>query len=167
MSLRYNSTMKVRKITIADACEITGYTRNQMRALLRDLPPFVGHDPTPKSARTFTRNELLMICVIAEMETRFAIRRSAIGCLIKKLGDALQVPRAVGTTARLEILFEPPRVTYSTTGGRVTEGVLVPLAPIFERIEQYLSGYTYLGVQAELPLGPVVWHEKRGRELKA
>lgn len=159
--------MKARKITVADACEITGYTRNQMRALLRDLPAFGSLDGTTKSARTFTRHELLLICVIAEMETRFGIRRTAIGGLVQKLADALQVPRAVGMTARLDILFAPPSVTYSTAGGPVAEGVIIPLGPIFERIEQYLSGYTDLGVQAELALGPVVWNEKRGRELKA
>jgi len=159
--------MKARKITIADACEITGYTRNQVRALLRDLPTFVGQEGTSTSVRTFTRNELLMICVIAAMEARFGIRRSAIGCLIQKLANALQVPRAVGTNARLDILFEPPSVTYSIVGGSVAEGVLIPLAPILERIEQYLSGYSDLEVQGELSLGPVLWHDIRGRELKA
>jgi hypothetical protein len=159
--------MKARKITIADACEITGYTRNQVRALLRDLPAFVGQGGKSPSVRTFTRNELLMICVIAQMEVRFGIRRAAIGCLIQKLADALQVPRTAGTDARLDILFEPPSVTYSTAGDLITEGVLIPLAPILERIEQYLGGYTDLGVQGELPLGPVLWHDIRGRELKA
>ena len=104
-----------------------------------------------------------MICVIAEMETRFGIRRAAIGCLIKKLANALQAPRAVGTNTRLDILFEPPSVTYSVVGGPVAEGVLIPLAPIWERIEKYLSGYSDLEIQAELPLGPVLWHDIRGR----
>lgn len=155
--------MKARKITIADACEITGYTRNQVRALLRDLPTFVGQEGRSISVRTFTRNELLMICVIAEMEVRFGIRRSAIGCLIPKLSNALQVPRAAGLNARLDILFEPLSVTYSIVNDPVAEGVLIPLAPILERIEQYLCGYSDLDVQGELPLGPVLWHDSRGR----
>jgi hypothetical protein len=155
--------MKVRKITVADACEITGYTRNQMRALLRDLPPFLGQEVAPRSARILSRHELLVICVIAEMENRFGIRRSAVGCLLQKLVSALQVPRPAGTAARLEILFEPPSVRYLGAGEPAAEGTLVPLTPIFQRINQYLSGDTDLGLQAELPLGPVVWKEKRGR----
>lgn len=155
--------MKVRKITVADACDVTGYTRNQLRGMLRDLPMFVSHNSMPKSARTFTRNELLVICAIAEMETRYGIRRTAIGTIVRKLTESLQGPRPVNPHARLLILFQPCTVTYLAEDSHVTEGVVIPLGPIFDRVDRYLGAYSDTGVQTELPLGPVVVREKHRR----
>jgi len=148
---------------MADACEVTGYTRNQLRSMLRDLPAFVGHEAAPKSARTFTRNELLSICVIAQMETRYGVRRTAIGAVVQKLKDSLQGPRPVNPSARLVVLFEPCAVTYMKDDTNVTEGVVVPLGPIFDQVDRYLGAYTEVGMQSELPLGPVVFREKHAR----
>lgn len=138
---------------MADACAITGYTRNQLRGMLRDLPSFVGHESPPGSARTFARSELLMACVITELERRYGIRRSAIGAVVPRLTEALERPSATAVGARLALLFEPCTVTLLAEDANAVEGVLIPLGPIFDRVERYLGGYADAGAQAELPLG--------------
>lgn len=145
---------------MSDACEVTGYTRNQLRGMLRDLPQFVHSQSATRSARTFTRNELLTVCVIAEMESRYGTRRNAIGTIVGQLLSTLQGPRPVEPGARLNVIFESSLVAYLPENSNVSEGILIPLGPIFERVDHYLGGHPETGWQTELPLGPVVMREK-------
>ncbi|MES2356406.1 MAG: hypothetical protein V4568_18795 [Pseudomonadota bacterium] len=144
-----------------DACEVTGYTRNQLRGMLRDLPSFVESETTPRSARAFTRTELLAICVITQMESRYGIRRAAIGTVVEQLLSTLQGPRPINPAARLNVIVESGLVTYLSENSGVTEGLLIPLGPIFERVDHYLGGHSDAGEQAELPLGPGILREKQ------
>ncbi len=148
---------------MADACEVTGYTRNQLRAMLRDLPAFACEDSVEKSARIFTRNELLAICVIARMETKHGVRRAAISDVASKIKESLQGPRPVNPNAWLKVSFEPPVVTYVDGNVALEEGNLIPLGPIFDQVDRYLGAYSYSGVQSELPLGPVILREQHRR----
>lgn len=137
---------------MADACAVSGYSRDQMRALLRDLPLFIGNQSEGKN-RTFTRAELLVISVIAEMESRYGMKRSAIGDIVTNLLNSLQKPRNVNPLARLNVVFQTSVVEYLTEDAFIQEGVVIPLGPIFKKIDHYLCAMPE-DEQIELALGP-------------
>ncbi|MRR50208.1 MAG: hypothetical protein EG825_04725 [Rhodocyclaceae bacterium] len=147
--------MKVRKITTADVCEVTGYTRDQLRGMLRDLPPFLESSSEGRN-RTFSRVELLTVCIITQLETRYGLKRGAIGKIVHLLLSTLNSPRTVAPRARLNIVPEQPLVTYLADDAQVSEGLLVPLGPIFQRVDHYLGAHSESGTQGELPLSPVL-----------
>lgn len=133
--------MDVRKLKMADACSVSGYTRDQVRALLRDLPPFTVDQGVGRS-RAFTRVELLVVAVISVMEQRYGIKRAAIGGILDRLLKALQVPREVDVSACLVVVTGEPSVSYVRLNETIEEGLVIPLSPILDRID------TYLGVRA-------------------
>ena len=148
--------MDVRPLKMADACAISGYTRDQMRALLRDLPPFTVDQGTGKN-RVFTRVELLTIAIISSMEQRYGIKRNAIGAALKPLLETIQVPREVDPLACLVVVTGDASVSYARLTDAVAEGLVIPLAPIFDRLD------TYLGVktpkkQMEVSFAPSALH---------
>jgi hypothetical protein len=133
--------MDVRILKMADACSISGYTRDQMRALLRDLPSFTVDQGTGRS-RVFTRVELLAIAVISFMEQRYGIKRAAIGTVVERLLETLQVPREIDPHACLVIVTGEASVSYIRLNEVVAEGLVVPLAPIFDRLDTSRSQNT-------------------------
>lgn len=146
--------MDVRALKMADACAISGYTRDQMRALLRDLPSFKSEQDTGRN-RIFTRAELLTIAVIAFMEQRYGIKRSAIGAIVEQLHAVIQSPRVVDRLACLVIVTGESSVSYSRLNETVNEGLVLPLAPIFDRVDTYLGAKTS-EKQIEIAFGPSV-----------
>lgn len=144
--------MKVRKITMSDACEATGYTRDQLRGMLRDLPEFVSN-PSAGKNRQFSRVEFVALCVITRLESRYGMRRSVIGLLLDQLLAALNGLRAAQPNATLNILVSPPAVKFVGDDGFPFEGLLVPLAPIFSSVDSYLGAHE--NHEPELPFGPV------------
>lgn len=141
---------------MADACAISGYTRDQMRALLRDLPSFTTDQGTGRN-RIFTRAELLTIAVIAFMEQRYGIKRSAIGAIVERLHTVIQSPRAVDRLACLVIVTGEASVSYSRLNETTSEGLVLPLAPIFDRLDTYLGAKSSQN-QIEIAFQPSVLH---------
>jgi hypothetical protein len=137
---------------MADACAISGYTRDQMRALLRDLPSFCVDQVSGRN-RTFTRVELLTIAIIAFMEQRYGVKRKAIGMILDDLINTIQSPREIDPQACLIIITGDQSVSYSRLNETVEEGLVVPLAPIFERLDTYL-GAKSTEHQMEINFGP-------------
>ena len=146
--------MKVRPLKMLDACAVSGYTRDQIRALLRDLPPFISSQEAGKS-KVFTRAELLTIAVIAFMERRYGIRRSAVANVVNQLVACFQKPRSLEPCACLNIVTEDGLVSYMAANQSVEEGLVIPLEPIFDRLDNYL-GATSSNEQIELALGPTI-----------
>lgn len=138
---------------MTDVCEVTEYTRDQVRGMLRDLPPFLENSSEGRN-RTFSRVELLAICVMAQMETRYGLKRAAIGKIVHQLITALSGPRPVDLHARLNVIPESSLVSFLSEDAPVSEGLIVPLGPIFQRVDHYLGAYSESGRQGDLPLGP-------------
>lgn len=158
-NIHYENTdlMDVRTLKMADACSISGYTRDQMRALLRDLPSFTVNQSAGRS-RVFTRVELLAIAVISFMEKRYGMRRAAIGVILERLLETLQAPREVDPLACLVIVTGEASVSYTRLNEVVTEGLVIPLAPIFDRLDTYL-GAKIPQNQMEISFGPSAPHK--------
>lgn len=112
-----------------------------MRALLRDLPPFTVDQGSGRN-RVFTRVELLAIAIISFMEQRYGIRRAAIGKVLEQLLKAIQSPREVDPFACLVVVTGEGSVGYTRLNETVAEGLVIPLAPIFDRLDTYLGAKT-------------------------
>ena len=73
------------------------------------------------------------------MEQRYGIKRAAIGAILDQLLETLQVPREVDPYACLVIITGVPSVSYAQLNETVSEGLVIPLAPIFDRLDKYLG----------------------------
>ena len=144
--------MQVRTLKMADACAISGYTRDQMRALLRDLPAFTV-DQGSNRGRIFTRVELLIIAIISFMEQRYGVKRTSIGAILAELLDTIQSPRSIDPQACLVIITGEASVTYRRLDEPIREGLVIPLAPIFDQLDTYLGAKTPKK-QMEISFGP-------------
>lgn len=150
--------MKIRKITAADVCAITGYSRDQLRGLIDKLPVFSDQKTEPRVAREFTRSELILLTVVHVLEVQYCVRRESIASISKLLQKALTGPKAVNRHARLLVSFDPPAASYLTEDVPQQDGILMSLGPVFERIDAYLGQGipTTEKQQPELKLGPTL-----------
>ena len=155
--------MEERKITAIDVCKVTGYSRNQLRGLLDELPCYSEQATTARVAREFARADLSVLSVIYVLETCNNVRRGAIGIIAGILRKTLVGPKAINRNARLLISFAPPEVNYLTDGIPLHDGILISLAPIFERVDRYLNHVLPYAENPtpELNLGPTLISNKR------
>ena len=84
----------------------------------------------------------MRIAVIAELETRFGIRRNYVVAVAKLLAKALSAPRPPSRNARLIVTFDPPNVTYSDQGTGEAEGIVMALRAVFDRVDPYVAAKT-------------------------
>lgn len=130
--------MNVRTLKMADACSISGYTRDQMRGLLRELPVFTKNQVAGRN-REFTRVELLTITVISYMEQRYGIKRGAIKEILEKLIKTLEETKKVNSQSCLVIVIGESSVLSTYINEIIPEGLVIPLAPIQEQLDTYLG----------------------------
>lgn len=141
-----------RGLTSADVCEVSGYTRDELHAILRCLPPYCEVQATPRVAREFQTKDLLILCVTRVLEHDFGLRRAAVGSLGKTLHQALSGPRKINPNARLIVTVEPPEVTYLAQPSTDRQGVVVALGPLFHKVDHYLTADTYPSLRLETAL---------------
>lgn len=139
-----------RRLTVADVLEVTGYSRDELHALLRVLHPYVSEKSAPRVAREFSPKDLVVLSVTQALEQAYGMRRTAVAELGEKLQAALSGPRLASGDAKLCISIRPPKVEYLENGSSVAEGLVVALAPIFDKVDRYLS----FEPQMSLQLGP-------------
>ena len=150
------------QLTITDLCRVTDYTRDQMRGLL-DLTLPQRSSKGARVAREFRAQELIFVAVMAELETRYGIKRGHVVAVAKRLSQTLSGPKPLNRQARLVVTFEPPKVTYVDETNPVLDGVILSLGPIFDRVDQYVRAGDRLTTHPELRLEPGVLRV-RGRE---
>lgn len=156
--------MRARKLTAADVCEVTGYNRDQLRGVLRELPQWSAA-PAERMARAFSAHDLIVLSVVHTLDAVIGIRRKTIASLFPQLRSALSGPKRVAASARLVITFAPLRVEYLDGKVVAQEGVVVSLQPIFDRVDQYLGASQLLAAnsQTDLRLGPGLIRGRRRR----
>ncbi len=137
----------VRRLTAADVCAVTGYSRDELHALLRVLEPYSTDRPSPRVAREFTPKDLVVLGVTQVLEDRYGLRRAAVAKLGPQLQSVLSGPRAANRDARLAISVRPPRIDYLEAGVQPSEGLVVALAPLFEKVDDYLTFEPQLTLQ--------------------
>ncbi|WP_074574338.1 hypothetical protein [Polaromonas sp. JS666] len=146
LSLRTNVP---RRLTATDVCTVTGYSRDELHAILKVLWPYNEEKGLPRVAREFTARDLVVLSVTQTLERRFGLKRTALGNIGQHLRNALSGPKEVSKKARLAISIDPPSVEYISTSITERDGVVVALGPIFEKVDGYLT----FDVQGVLPLG--------------
>lgn len=148
--------MSSRSLTMADLLAISGYTRDQMRGLLGAMPAYASRNTQVRVAKQYTAQDLLVVQTCAQLESRYGLQRCTVASLSDALRSALSGPRPVSATARLLLTFVPPDVRYVEATVSIEEGLLVPLAPIFQAVDEYLlPGRARLDwSQRELGFGP-------------
>jgi hypothetical protein len=152
--------MRHRKLTTVDVCEVTGYTRHQLRGLIDELPHYFAQVSLPRVARGFSFQDLLVLSVIHILEKNIGIQRAMVVPVAPLLQQALSGPKKANRGAKLIISFTPPTVKYVATGMPASDGVMLSLGPIFERVDHYLlpDGAER---QTDLKLGPVLITNER------
>lgn len=148
--------MSSRSLTIADLLAISGYTRDQMRGLLDAMPSYASRNTQVRVAKQYTAQDLLVVRTCSQLELRYGLQRGAVASFSDGLRSALSGPRPVSATARLLLTFGPPNVRYVEDTESIDEGLMVPLAPIFQAVDEYLlPGRAQLNWgQRELGFGP-------------
>lgn len=141
-----------RRLTAADVCTVTGYSRDELHATLKVLWPYSEEVAAPRVAREFTARDLIVLSVTRVLERRFGVRRSALAAIGEALRAALSGPKEVSKKARLVVSIEPPSVEYVNMSITEREGLVVALGPIFEKVDGYLT----FDAQGLLPLTPEV-----------
>jgi hypothetical protein len=142
-----------RGLTTADVCEVTGYSRDELHAILRCLWPYCDATPNPRVAREFEPRDLLVLFVTRVLEQSMGLRRVAVGSLGKLLQEALSGPRKINPNARLVVSVDPPKVVYVAQGSTERQGIVVALGPLFEKVDQYLSADMYPSLRLEMAVG--------------
>lgn len=128
-----------KRLTVADICTVTGYTRDELHATLKVLKPYCEERSAPRIAREFTARDLVVFCVTQVLEHRLGMRRAALVGLGAPLRSALTGPKTASKRARLVICVAPPSVEYVDLSITEKEGIVIALGPIFQRVDGYLS----------------------------
>lgn len=147
-----------RRLTAADVCAVTGYSRDELHALLRVLEPYCTDKPSPRVAREFTPRDLVVLGVTQVLEERYGLRRTAVAELGLQLQSALSGPRGLNRDARLSVSLRPLQVEYLGAGAMAIEGLVIALGPIIEKVDDYLS----FEPQMSLRFGPSLIARKYG-----
>lgn len=140
-----------KRLTAADVCAVTGYSRDELHALLRVLPPYNLERPVPRVAREFAAKDLLVLSVTQILEDRYGVRRTAVGELGSFLQEVLAGPRQQGIEYGLQVTVRPASA-WLIDPSVPTAGLTVLLTPIFEKIDRYLSS----DPQMTLQFGPAL-----------
>lgn len=131
-----------RRLTAADICTVTGYSRDELNATLKVLRPYSEWQVTPRIAREFNAHDLIVLCVTSVLEHRFGMRRTAVAKLGPSLRIALAGPKVVSKKARLVVTVDPVQVEYVDMSITEKEGVVVALGPIFAIVDKYMAART-------------------------
>ena len=130
-----------RKLTAQDVREVSGYSREEFRAL-RSVVGFHGVQPVQaRVAEEFTRQDLLVVAVIRELEVSYGMSRSAVAQIYELLRAALKGPKPVDRDARLLITIKPPLVEYLDKRTEIAEGLVIPLQEVFDRVDGHLGAH--------------------------
>lgn len=130
--------MSSRSLTMADLLAISGYTRDQMRGLLDAMPAYASRDTRVRVAKQYSAQDLLVVRACSQLESRYGLQRGTVAGFSDAVRSVLSGPRPVSATARLLLMFEPADVRYVEATESIEEGLLVPLAPIFQAVDEYL-----------------------------
>lgn len=130
--------MTSRSLTMSDLLAISGYTRDQMRGLLEAMPAYASRNSQVRVARQYTAQDLLVVRTCSQLESCYGLQRSAVASFCDALRSVLSGPRPLSSTARLLFTFEPMNVRYVEVTEAIEEGLLIPLAPIFHAVDEYL-----------------------------
>lgn len=132
--------MARRPITVADLAALTGYSRDQLRGLLAELPLFTQRKGEARVANIYSSHDVLVVALCCRLETRYGLKRAAVAALSEVIARCVAVPRPLAQGARLVLDLQPPAAHYFERVDDLTDGLVVALDPIFATIDAFLAG---------------------------
>jgi len=123
------------KTTVATLCDITGYSRDRLNGLLKELPGFAGRAKAARVAVEYSGRDVLVVAICCELERKFGLQRAAVASLADVILRTVSSPRPVARSARLVLNLVPPAASYFDGPVLTEEGLVLPLGPIFERVD--------------------------------
>lgn len=135
--------------TVKDVCAaLGGISRSRVHAWVQ-LPPFSAIPCQERSARRYSRADLLTFALLHTMEEQFGARRAQLAQVATGIRDYLSAPHPMGGDDWLFIPLGDASVRPAHTKPLVEAGWVVHLARERERVDRYLG---VLPPQRELPL---------------
>lgn len=128
----------MRPITISDLCELTGYSRDQMRGLLAELPRFARRRAEARVARVYSNHDVMLVVLLCRLETVYGLKRSVVSALSEPIAATLTAPREVSKQACLILRVHDATCEYVDASPLIDDGLVVALGPIFLAIDSYL-----------------------------
>lgn len=128
----------MRPITMSDLCELTGYSRHQLRSLLDELPRFSNRHAAARVARVFSNHDVMLLAVLCRLESGYGLRRDVVAALCEPIAASLLAPRQVSSKACLVIDLCRMSCNRADSVPLIDDGLIVALEPIFLNIDSYL-----------------------------
>lgn len=128
----------MRQITISDLCELTGYSRDQMRGMLAALPRFARRYAEARVASVYSNHDVVLVVLLCRLETVYGLKRSAVAALCEPIAATLAAPRKVSKDACLVLRVQNATCEYIDTAPLINDGLIVALGSIFLSIDSYL-----------------------------
>lgn len=128
----------MRRITISDLCELTGYSRDQLRGLLAQLPRFADRHGEARVARVYSSTDVVLVVLLCRLETAYGLKRSVVSALCEPIAIALTIASKECKHASLVMHIQDATCEYADTPPLIGDGLVVALPPIFMAIESYL-----------------------------
>lgn len=123
---------------MSDLCELSGYSRDQMRALLAELPRFANRHSEARIARVFSNHDVMLVVLLCRLEAVYALKRSAVATLCEPIATALTAPREVSKRACLVLRVQDATCEYLDPAPAIDDGLVVALEPVFLTIDSYM-----------------------------
>jgi len=127
-----------RPVTIGDLCELTGYSRDQMRGLLAELPRFANRPSAARVAQEYSNHDVMVVVLLCRLETLYGLKRGSVAALCEAVAQTIAMPRVVSKRARLLVDLATAQCDYCEDVPKVADGLVVPLEPVFSAIDAYL-----------------------------
>src|SRR5689334_19860041 len=102
-----------RRLTMGDLCALTGYTRDQVRALLDSLPPCGQREGRARIATSYSLDDLRFISLCCRLEQHYGLKREMVSKLAPNIAAQLAAGRDTPVD-RLLVRFDPPSAVGMT-----------------------------------------------------
>lgn len=127
------------KLTAQHVCDVTGWSRDQLRAVLADLPPFRDWKSEARVARRFSPADLLFLAAVAHLERDAGLKRSAISRVALALRDVLASRSPAMSFDAIFVSLSPPTVTVLDDSMPEESGLVIQLSPIARKVHEYFG----------------------------
>jgi hypothetical protein len=128
----------MRPIIVSDLCELTGYSRDQMRGLLAELPRFARRRVEARVARVYSNYDVALVVLLCRLETTYGLKRRVVSALCEPVAATLAGVSEVGEQACLILRVHDATCEYVDAPPLINDGLVVALDPIFLAIDTYL-----------------------------
>ena len=129
---------QMRPIIVSDLCGLTGYSRDQIRGLLAELPRFACRRAEARVARVYSSHDLVLVVLLCRLETIYGLKRSVVSALCEPIAATLAEPREASKQACLIVRVHNATCEYVDAAPLIDDGLVVALDPIFLAIDTYL-----------------------------